>query len=466
MNPDPFSHLGEMLIAWAVGMLALAVMMPMYWFVHKVQAKFHTYKPLKRNWHMHFTSGFLCATLSFVAWFCVNPRPLTRLAAMIDVVHFFTTLFQMRILMFGDRDIVWPEYFWLTVTKSVLACRLFVNPVDAWANLTYGLILSSLSYQRLFIFAFQYIFNGDAKYTLATTFCGVVGGFGAVGVFWGSTTLLATMALYSFVLKGQSWVGGDMQVGGTVVKDKDRAVKLFRQPSMRKKCTAINNKYHASAVMHMDESIVSLCNEEEEEASTHARVSRKAEQRLEMVLQIIALLGSGHCEEEGDQTRVYADGVSRILERFGFGQGEIDVILSDMGIDPSDTEAFVDMVAVRASRNFAELCDENDAEYTEVLLEKAETGVSKRPKSPIGNRVHVSKSELASHNAEKDMWISVDGKVYDVTAFKDNHPGGPDVFIKTAGTDVTAEFNAIRSHTSRAGMVDDMMKKLQVGILV
>lgn len=40
------------------------------------------------------------------------------------------------------------------------------------------------------------------------------------------------------------------------------------------------------------------------------------------------------------------------------------------------------------------------------------------------NSNSVSAAELSRHNRESDLWIAVDGKVYDMTEFAPQHPGG------------------------------------------
>ncbi len=48
--------------------------------------------------------------------------------------------------------------------------------------------------------------------------------------------------------------------------------------------------------------------------------------------------------------------------------------------------------------------------------------------------------EISKHNTEKDCWIVVNGKAYDVTDFLDDHPGGPAVVLEAAGMDSTTPF--------------------------
>lgn len=41
--------------------------------------------------------------------------------------------------------------------------------------------------------------------------------------------------------------------------------------------------------------------------------------------------------------------------------------------------------------------------------------------------------EVRKHNKKDDCWIILDGKVYDVTKFLEDHPGGEEVVIDCAG---------------------------------
>ncbi|KAJ3255120.1 fatty acid alpha-hydroxylase, partial [Borealophlyctis nickersoniae] len=48
-----------------------------------------------------------------------------------------------------------------------------------------------------------------------------------------------------------------------------------------------------------------------------------------------------------------------------------------------------------------------------------------------------SQTEVAAHNTAKSLWISVAGKVYDVSEFLFDHPGGEEFILQYAGQDVT-----------------------------
>jgi cytochrome b involved in lipid metabolism len=60
----------------------------------------------------------------------------------------------------------------------------------------------------------------------------------------------------------------------------------------------------------------------------------------------------------------------------------------------------------------------------------------------------ITRQEVADHNTLDDLWVVIDNKVYDLTKFVPNHPGG-DVIAKNAGGDATKGFYGIQ-HPERA----------------
>ncbi|KAK6931365.1 Cytochrome b5-like heme/steroid binding domain [Dillenia turbinata] len=51
-----------------------------------------------------------------------------------------------------------------------------------------------------------------------------------------------------------------------------------------------------------------------------------------------------------------------------------------------------------------------------------------------------SMHEASQHNTKNDCWIVIDGKVYDVSTYLDDHPGGDDVLLEVTGKDAKEAF--------------------------
>eukprot|EP00035_Acanthoeca_spectabilis_P020240 m.431825 g.431825 ORF g.431825 m.431825 type:complete len:85 (-) comp17351_c0_seq1:2530-2784(-) len=52
----------------------------------------------------------------------------------------------------------------------------------------------------------------------------------------------------------------------------------------------------------------------------------------------------------------------------------------------------------------------------------------------------IAMSEVARHKSKDDCWVAIDGKVFDVTKFLDDHPGGKKAILIYAGKDATEQF--------------------------
>ncbi|KAF9266278.1 cytochrome b5 [Marasmius fiardii PR-910] len=62
----------------------------------------------------------------------------------------------------------------------------------------------------------------------------------------------------------------------------------------------------------------------------------------------------------------------------------------------------------------------------------------------------VTFEELKDHNTKDNLWLLISGKVYDVTKWLDEHPGGDEVIIAEAGArDATEAFEDV-GHSDEA----------------
>ena len=57
--------------------------------------------------------------------------------------------------------------------------------------------------------------------------------------------------------------------------------------------------------------------------------------------------------------------------------------------------------------------------------------------------------ELSQHALKSDCWLQIADGIYNVSEYMDEHPGGVDVIMDSAGSDVTEMFNDI-GHSKHA----------------
>jgi len=71
----------------------------------------------------------------------------------------------------------------------------------------------------------------------------------------------------------------------------------------------------------------------------------------------------------------------------------------------------------------------------------------------------ISRKELASHSTRESCWVSINGRVYDVTGFEHEHPGG-EIILTAAGQDATDVFSAFHSASNYK-----LLPRFLIGIL-
>jgi len=71
----------------------------------------------------------------------------------------------------------------------------------------------------------------------------------------------------------------------------------------------------------------------------------------------------------------------------------------------------------------------------------------------------ISPDEVKLHSSEKDCWIIIHDKVYDVGKYLNDHPGGVEIVSDLAGQDATADYDDV-GHTQEA---HEILEKFLIG---
>ncbi len=67
-----------------------------------------------------------------------------------------------------------------------------------------------------------------------------------------------------------------------------------------------------------------------------------------------------------------------------------------------------------------------------------------------------TRADVAQHNSQKDVWIVVKGKVYDVTPYVEEHPGGLAI-LRNAGGNATEGFHGPQHPPRVFDIIDDFL---------
>uniref|UniRef100_A0A7S1ZJY9 Cytochrome b5 heme-binding domain-containing protein n=1 Tax=Trieres chinensis TaxID=1514140 RepID=A0A7S1ZJY9_TRICV len=69
----------------------------------------------------------------------------------------------------------------------------------------------------------------------------------------------------------------------------------------------------------------------------------------------------------------------------------------------------------------------------------------------------ITREEIKEHSSEHDAWISLNGKVYNITPYLAYHPGGINIMKPCLGRDATALFNKYHRWVNVDGLVGALL---------
>ena len=83
----------------------------------------------------------------------------------------------------------------------------------------------------------------------------------------------------------------------------------------------------------------------------------------------------------------------------------------------------------------------------------------------MSKRIRIYTAEdVATHSKVSSCWVSRAGKVYDVTGFLDDHPGGDDLILQYAGKDIGEAMKDKLGH-NHSDSAYNMLEGLVIGRL-
>uniref|UniRef100_A0A914XJN8 Cytochrome b5 n=1 Tax=Plectus sambesii TaxID=2011161 RepID=A0A914XJN8_9BILA len=97
------------------------------------------------------------------------------------------------------------------------------------------------------------------------------------------------------------------------------------------------------------------------------------------------------------------------------------------------------------------------SEVTTPLRRHDHTSLPTRDIMGEGDLKLVSREEVSRHNTSASAWVIIDDRVYDITKFLEEHPGGEEVLLEQAGGDATESFEDVGHSTDAREMAKDYL---------
>jgi cytochrome-b5 reductase len=91
------------------------------------------------------------------------------------------------------------------------------------------------------------------------------------------------------------------------------------------------------------------------------------------------------------------------------------------------------------------------ADWTRLVRTSRNLALRRDPSAPL--RRAISWSEIQTHNSPHDGWVVLRGKVYNITAYINYHPGGARILQKILGKDITALYDVYHRWVNEEGYV-------------
>ncbi|HJW03413.1 MAG TPA: cytochrome b5-like heme/steroid binding domain-containing protein [Azospira sp.] len=86
-------------------------------------------------------------------------------------------------------------------------------------------------------------------------------------------------------------------------------------------------------------------------------------------------------------------------------------------------------------------------------------------KPPVIAVKHLAMEEIARHASTDDCWMSIDGKVYDLTAYLPDHPSRPGIILPWCGKEASEAYRTKTKGRPHSPEAEQLLATYQIGLL-